>query len=138
MSRVLLILCACALLPAVGRAVEPVAPGEDKPVAQPTELPPALPPDSTRDPLDRLLEPQRPPTAPQSGEPAPSIAQIVFDPPLGYAGPSGVYPRSGSNNEFMTVEDRWRIGYPAWDRYGLGHPRVFDYPYRLGNLFDPY
>jgi hypothetical protein len=76
--------------------------------------------------------------------PAPSLAEFV-DPPswrsnptLGFAGPSGVRPRSGSNDEFDTVEDRWRIGFPEWDRYGLEHPKVFDYPFELGKLFDPY
>jgi hypothetical protein len=59
-------------------------------------------------------------------------------PTLGFAGPSGVMPRSGSNDEYDTVEDRWRIGIPEWDRYGLGSPKVFDYPYKLGQLLDPY
>lgn len=47
-------------------------------------------------------------------------------------------PRSGNNDEYDTLEDRWRIGLPAYDRYGLGHPRVFDYPFRLGSITDPY
>jgi hypothetical protein len=47
-------------------------------------------------------------------------------------------PRSGNNKEFDTIEDRWRIGLPEWDRYDLGHPRVFDYPYQLGRWYDPY
>jgi hypothetical protein len=95
------------------------------------------PPDRLPDPLDRLLEPQKPPTA-LPGCSADDLTQAVFAPPLGYAGPSGVYPRSGGNQEYDTVEDRWRIGFPEWDRYGKGHPKVFDYPYRLGSLFDPY
>jgi hypothetical protein len=36
------------------------------------------------------------------------------------------------------LEDRWRIGLQPWDRYGRGHPRLEDYPYALGNGFNPY
>ena len=94
-------------------------------------------PPRERDPLERLLEPQSP--LPPAEQPQPvSLATFTIDPALGFSGPSGVRPRSGSNDEFDTVEDRWRIGFPAWDRYGKGHPNVFDYPYRLGRWFDPY
>lgn len=108
--------CVLLLLPAFARAEEPA------------QLP---------DPLNRLTEPQQPPKLSTEGSAA-ALTEAVFAPPLGYAGPSGVYPRSGGNNEYETVEDRWRIGFPEWDRYGLGHPRVFDYPYRLGRILDPY
>ncbi|MBX9583329.1 MAG: hypothetical protein K2X87_23755 [Gemmataceae bacterium] len=91
-----------------------------------------------RDPLDRPLDPEPPARAePEPVKPA-SVADFVYPPTPGFAGPSGVLPRSGSNAEYDTVEDRWRIGLPGWDRYGLGHPRVFDYPYQLGRWFDPY
>ncbi|MDB5311700.1 MAG: hypothetical protein JWO38_5902 [Gemmataceae bacterium] len=103
--------------------------------------PDASPPrDTTRDPLDRLLDPQKPlpPTAPPADDRPISLAAYVYDPPLGFAGPSGVIPRSGRNDEYDTVEDRWRIGFPDWDRYGQGRPAVFDYPYKLGRWFDPY
>lgn len=112
--------------------------------AQPVQTPPAklpqnLPPrDITRDPLNRLLEPTTPtPTPAPTGE-APTLANYVYYPTLGYAGQSGVAPRSGSNAEYDTMEDRWRVGFPTWDRYGKGHPTVNDYPYRLGRWFDPY
>jgi hypothetical protein len=36
------------------------------------------------------------------------------------------------------MEDRWRIGSPAWDRYGKGHPCLDDYPFDLGNWWNPY
>jgi hypothetical protein len=36
------------------------------------------------------------------------------------------------------MEDRWRIGFPEWDRYGKGHPRLDDYPYEEGHWWDPY
>src|SRR5262245_13024914 len=39
------------------------------------------------------------------------------DPPLGYSGPSGILPReSQQNSHFVPMEDRWRIGFPVWDR----------------------
>ena len=90
-----------------------------------------------RDPLDRPLEPDMPAVADEPVKPA-SLADAVYPPTLGFAGPSGVLPRSGSNAEYDTAEDRWRLGYPEWDRYGKGHPRVFDYPYQPGQWFDPY
>src|SRR5262249_54787570 len=68
-------------------------------------------------------------------------APIVHDlPPLGFTGPSRVEPRSGAggNGEFIPLEDRWRLGFPDWDRYDKGHPAVFDYPYVLGMKWDPY
>lgn len=61
-----------------------------------------------------------------------------FDPPLGFAGPSTVIPRSGTNAEFVTVEDRWRLGFPEWDRYGNSHKWIADSAYRLGRIVDPY
>ena len=109
----------------------------------PTELPsqspaPVVPfTPQARDPLFRELEPA--PLASQSARPAPDPTNTLTAPPtLGFAGPSGVLPRSGGNEEYETVEDRWRIGLPEWDRYGKGHPRVWDYPYTLGRLTDPY
>ena len=65
-------------------------------------------------------------------------ASYVYFPTLGFAGQSGVRPRTGGNNEFEPMEDRWRIGFHEWDRYNLGYPRVFDYPYQLGHWYDPY
>ena len=59
--------------------------------------------------------------------------------PLGYAGPSSVLPTENqSTSHFVPVEDRWRIGFPAWDRYGKGHPAGEDYPSVQGTWYDPY
>ena len=38
----------------------------------------------------------------------------------------------------MPIEDRWRIGFPAWDRYGKEHPVGDDYPYVSGHWWDPF
>ncbi|MEI7781771.1 MAG: hypothetical protein WCJ18_07585, partial [Planctomycetota bacterium] len=60
-------------------------------------------------------------------------------PTPGFAGASSVLPsEQQENSHFVPMEDRWRIGSPAWDRYGRGHPRLDDYPYALGNAFNPY
>jgi hypothetical protein len=64
--------------------------------------------------------------------------QTPVDPPLGYSGPSGVEPSVGANRDFLPMEDRWRLGFPSWDRYGNGHPPTDDYPYVLGHRGDPY
>ena len=135
------------LVPAVPGPVVPVPP-PPMPIP-PRMVPPAAPGgkadpkpadalrDTTRQPIERLLEPSKPP-APGAADAAAAQANYTYFPTLGFAGQSGVKPRSGGNAEFDTVEDRWRIGFPEWDRYGLGHPRVFDYPYRLGRWYDPY
>ncbi len=72
-------------------------------------------------------------------EPPDELIQWPFAAPLGYTGPSGVLPRDGQeNSDFIPLEDRWRIGFPPWDRYGKGHPREDDYPYVEGNIRNPY
>ena len=59
--------------------------------------------------------------------------------PLGYTGGTSVQPREGqTSSHFVPMEDRWRSGFPEWDRYGKGHPAVDDYPYMEGNWWDPY
>jgi hypothetical protein len=84
--------------------------------------------------LGRPLDPPDDPKDPR----VTVLPVLQLDPPLGFTGPSGVLPRSGDNPEFQTVEDRWRIGFPFWDRYGTGFPAGQDYPYRLGTLANPY
>ncbi|MCH7687699.1 MAG: hypothetical protein IH899_13615 [Planctomycetes bacterium] len=58
---------------------------------------------------------------------------------LGYAGPSGLLPSEFQESDhFAPVEDRWRIGFPEWDRYGFEHPFGDDYPFSEGHWWDPY
>jgi len=62
-----------------------------------------------------------------------------IDPPLGYSGPSGIVPREEqTSSHFVPMEDRWRIGFPEWDRYDKGHPLNDEYPYAPGAWYDPY
>ncbi len=59
--------------------------------------------------------------------------------PLGFTGPSSVCPTEFQQSDhFIPIADRWRIGFPTWDRYGNGHPVGDDYPYKEGNWLDPY
>ena len=62
-----------------------------------------------------------------------------FDAPLGFTGPSSIIPgESQQSDHFVPIEDRWRIGFSEWDRYGKGNPDVDDQPYETGHWWDPY
>jgi hypothetical protein len=67
------------------------------------------------------------------------LLRTPVDPPLGFSGPSGIVPRERQeSSHFVPVEDRWRLGFPAWDRYDKGHPPLDDYPYVEGHWWDPF
>ena len=69
----------------------------------------------------------------------PGITQTPFEAPLGFTGPSSILPGESQESEhFVPIEDRWRIGFPEWDRYGKGNPDVDDQPYETGHWWDPY
>lgn len=88
-----------------------------------------------RDPLVRAPEQVFDPVYDETGE----LLLTEFDPPNGFSGPSSILPREyQTSSHFVPVEDRWRIGYPEWDRYGRGHPWVDDYPFIKGHWWDPY
>lgn len=62
-----------------------------------------------------------------------------FDPPLGYAGPSGILPRENQETaHFVPVEDRWRLGFPDWNRAETPVKKDEDRPYMIGHWWDPY
>ncbi|MBV8140025.1 MAG: hypothetical protein JO121_30960 [Deltaproteobacteria bacterium] len=56
--------------------------------------------------------------------------------PLGYAPSLAPTPKLRPDMDFLPVPDRWRIGFPTWDRYPPSKPG--EYPYRLGHWWDPY
>ena len=59
--------------------------------------------------------------------------------PLGYTGRSGILPTDiQEDGHFVPMPDRWRSGFPNWDRYGRDHPPGEDYPYKKGHWWDPY
>jgi len=120
------------------------------PYAHPANIQPQISPVFTSPPEDTEAQPSplfaRPldspkPAVPETPlPPAPeALLRLPVDPPLGYTGPSGILPRdSQENSHFVPMEDRWRIGFPAWDRYNQGHPLGKDYPYKEGHWWDPY
>ena len=62
-----------------------------------------------------------------------------LDPPLGYTGQSGIAPEeTQTSGHFVPIEDRWRTGFPEWDRYGKGYVDGDDVPYEVGHWWDPY
>ncbi|WP_235908604.1 hypothetical protein [Roseiconus nitratireducens] len=59
--------------------------------------------------------------------------------PYGFTGPSGILPSERqTSNHFIPVDDRWRLGQQASDRYGKAHPPLDDYPGIEGAWWDPY
>jgi hypothetical protein len=89
--------------------------------------------------------------APESGEAAPvdqslPAPAVPFGQTLGYSGESPFGAVRYSPRPALALPDRWRIGWPTWDRYNRQAPSddVFmnasggDSPYTLGNLLNPY
>jgi hypothetical protein len=67
------------------------------------------------------------------------LLEWPMNPPLGYTGPSSILPSEVQTDaHFVPIEDRWRLGFPEWDRYERGHPPLDDYPYAEGRRIDPY
>lgn len=103
-----------------------------------TPLPPLDELTAPFDPLRRPIETPPSPADPQF-TPEPELLQTPYDAPLGFAGPSGIQPRDEQiDSHFVPIEDRWRIGFSPWDRYGKGHPPLDDYPYAQGSSFGPF
>src|SRR5262249_53314665 len=82
------------------------------------------------------------PRFPDAPPPTPRVTDPNFlyeiEAPLGFAGHTSVEPTVGPDGDFVPVEDRWREGFPSWDRYQRNHPPVVDYPYEVGNILNPY
>ncbi len=124
------------------------------PAGQPDQLPPPTPAEQPAPPaapatdtnkalLERPLETPPEEKAGQAGEdfvPVPEpLLRLPMLPPTGFSGPSSVVPRDvQTSSHFVPVEDRWRVGFPPWDRYGHGPYFAHDVPYELGRLIDPY
>ena len=67
--------------------------------------------------------------------------QLVNTPPrspLGAAGQTSVDSQPQSQSDRREVRDRWRIGFPEYDRYGDKGARGRDIPFRKGRWYDPY
>jgi hypothetical protein len=89
-----------------------------------------------------LFGPPLPDPAPADDPFAPAAAplfEVDRGAPLGFTGPSGILPREEQvDSHFIPVEDRWRAPFPEWDRYGLGHPFLNEYPYVTGSWWNSY
>ncbi|MBW3595903.1 MAG: hypothetical protein KY475_01355, partial [Planctomycetes bacterium] len=67
------------------------------------------------------------------------LLQYAGEAPLGFTGMSSVMPTAvQEDSHFVPIEDRWRLGFSEWDRYGEGHPLGDDYPCVEGAVWDPY
>ncbi|MGZ8846315.1 MAG: carboxypeptidase-like regulatory domain-containing protein [Pyrinomonadaceae bacterium] len=58
--------------------------------------------------------------------------------PLGAAGPTTVKSAPQTQPDRREVRDRWRIGFPEYDRYGDKGARGRDIPFKKGRWYDPY
>ena len=81
-------------------------------------------------------QPAAPPAAPaQPAAPPGPPLKTPTDPPLGFTvPPSGIPAPEQTSSDYAPRVDRWRTGFPRWDRYG----RAFDSPYVEGRWWDPY
>ncbi len=81
-----------------------------------------------QDPLDLVVEEAKP-------EPVPATTP---DKPTGYTGDESVRSAPQTTAERREARDRWRIGFPEYDRYGDRGARGRDIPFRKGRWWDPY
>ncbi|QDU63035.1 hypothetical protein Pan216_39090 [Planctomycetes bacterium Pan216] len=122
--------------PGMQTAFPPLTSVADTEVAQESASTDAIRPEVLRRPF-RESTPSRPPADPY--EDGSVLLRTPMDPPLGFTGPSGIIPGEfQENSHFVPVTDRWREGFPAWDRYDRAHPFDEDYPYTLGHWWDPF
>lgn len=86
--------------------------------------------------LDRPLDPVPQELVPTTDVP-PDFA-YEMDPPNGFTGRSSIIPEETPSADFVPIADRWRIGFPVYDRYDRGHAVPDDYIYEQGHWWDPY
>jgi len=96
---------------------------------------------SEKDPGGKKKDPVTGSAATGSAVTPPPTPAGAEDPPLGFAGPKSVKvdkPKSEEeqSGDFIPVDDRWRIGFPEWDRHG--DPTKADYPFSKGRVINPY
>lgn len=60
------------------------------------------------------------------------------DQPIGHAGKKTVASEPQTEADRQAVRDRWRVGFPEYDRYGDRGARGRDIPFKRGRWWDPY
>ncbi len=60
------------------------------------------------------------------------------DRPTGFAGDKSVASEPQDKTDRQAARDRWRIGFPEYDRYGDRGARGRDIPFKRGRWWDPY
>lgn len=68
----------------------------------------------------------------------PPANPVTPDAPLGYGGGVTVPSEAQTAPDRRAVRDRWRIGFPEYDRYGDKGARGRDVPFKKGHWYDPY
>jgi hypothetical protein len=69
---------------------------------------------------------------------AASIPDVSNRMPTGAAGDESVDSAPQTQADRRELRDRWRIGFPEYDRYGDKGARGRDIPFRKGRWYDPY
>jgi len=67
-----------------------------------------------------------------------SVVRPQEDKPTGYAGEKRVPSAPQTSQDRREARDRWRIGFPEYDRYGDRGARGRDIPFTRGRWWDPY
>ena len=66
------------------------------------------------------------------------IPEVQQDKPTGHAGRETVPSEPQTDPSKRETRDRWRIGFPEYDRYGDRAARGRDIPFKRGRWWDPY
>jgi hypothetical protein len=69
---------------------------------------------------------------------AKEIGETPRDKPIGHAGRETVASVPQTDPSKRETRDRWRIGFPEYDRYGDRAARGRDIPFKRGRWWDPY
>ncbi|MBA2527965.1 MAG: TonB-dependent receptor [Pyrinomonadaceae bacterium] len=73
----------------------------------------------------------------EEGKPEP-IPATAPDKPIGHPGDKSIPSEPQTSVERREARDRWRIGFPEYDRYGDRGARGRDIPFTRGRWWDPY
>lgn len=87
-------------------------------------------------PKEQPPTPVVPPPAPQPETTGSGLPRYPAGQPLGYAGRSRVKGGGPQQDpDFVPMTDRWRLGFPDWDRY---YGDTLGAPYQRGRGYNPY